>query len=181
MLLAWRSAPQHEAAFRIGQLGEERLGAWLERSTAAGPTIVLNDRRMPSGLGNIDHLAVTPRGTFVIDAKNVKGRVEVSSPLFGAAKLKIGGYNRTKFIEGLDRQVAAVRDALAVSGHADVPVQGVLCFLRADLPLLGTQRMRGHYLLSRRALAKRLGRDGPLDPTLIENIARALANALPPA
>jgi len=136
---------------------------------------------MPGGHGNIDHLVIAPSGVFVIDAKNVKGKVQVSAPLIGATRLKIGGYNRTKFIDGLDRQVAAVRDALGAYHRAGVPIKGVLCFLQADLPLLGKPRMRGHLLLSRRALAKQLDQGGPLEQASIEALARTLTHALPPA
>jgi len=59
---------------------------------------------MHGGHGNIDHLAITATGVFVIDAKNIKGKVRVAKPLFGAAKLRITGRDRTKLIDGLDRQ-----------------------------------------------------------------------------
>jgi hypothetical protein len=102
-------------------------------------------------------------------------------------EVKIGGAaTRTppaelELIDGLDRQVAAVRAALADDGHGEVPVQGVLCFTTADLPLLGTLRMRGHLLLYRRALVKRLNASGPLDEPARASLARVLADAFPPA
>ena len=74
-----------------------------------------------------------------------------------------------------------MRDALAEIGRPDIPIHGALCFTNADLPLLGTPSMRGHLLLCRKSLAKRLTAGGPLDPTTIETLARALATALPPA
>jgi hypothetical protein len=181
LLLALRGTPQHESAFHSGELGEQAVAASLEQRTSDGPAIILNDRRMPSGYGNIDHLAIAATGVFVIDAKNIKGKVRVAKPLFGAAKLRIAGRNRTKLIDGLDRQVSAVRDALEANGHAGVPVQGVLCFTIADLPLLGTLKMRGHLLLHRKALAKRLNASGTLQPPAIEALARTLAAALPSA
>ncbi len=181
VLLALRGAPRHEWAFRRGELGEKAVAATLERRTARGPAVILHDRRMPGGRGNIDHLAVAPVGVFVIDAKAIRGKVRVVGSLFGATRLVINGRDRTKLIDGLDRQVSAVRDALAAGGHPDVPVQGVLCFTTADLPMLGTQKMRGHLLLHPRALAKRLNTSGPMQSSAIELLARALAAALPPA
>jgi hypothetical protein len=181
LLLALRGAPQHESAFHLGELGEQAVAASLEQRTAHGPAIILNDRRMPNGYGNIDHLAIAATGVFVIDAKNIKGKVRVAKPLFGAAKLRIAGRNRTKLIDGLDRQVSAVHDALEANNHAGVPVQGVLCFTTADLPLLGTLKMRGHLLVHRKALAKRLNASGPLQPPVIDALARTLAVALPSA
>jgi hypothetical protein len=181
LLLALRPAPQHETAFGRGELGELAVAESLERRTADTSTILLHDRRMPTSAGNIDHLAIAPAGVFVIDAKNYRGKVEVRKPLLGAPKPVTDGRDRTNLIDGLDRQVAAVETALRAHGQADVPLRGVLCFTTAELPLLGTLKMRGHVLLYREALAKRLNAEGPLDPATIEELTRVFADALPPA
>jgi len=181
LLLAVGDAPQHETAFRRGELGEQAVGASLEKCAAKGPATVLHDRRMPGGRGNIDHLAIAPCGVFVIDAKQYSGEVRVLDGMFGGPKLLIGGRDRTRLVDGLDRQVSAVRAALAARDHADVPVQGALCFTAADLPRLKALKIRRHLLLSRRALVKRLNADGPLPPPAIDAVAHALAAALPPA
>lgn len=181
LLLALREPPQHEISFHIGEIGERAVAAYLEQRTADGPTILLHNRRMPGGRGDIDHVAIAPTGVFVIDAKAINGKVRIARPLFRSERLLISGRNRTKLIDGLDRQVAVVRAALDDNGHPAVPVQGVLCFTKADLPLLGTLKMRGHLLLHRKALAKRLNGAGPLERTSIDVLARMLVEALPPA
>jgi hypothetical protein len=180
LLLALGSSPRQESAFHQGELGELAVAASLERRLAHGPAILLHDRRMPRGRGNIDHLAIAPSGVFVIDAKNIHGKVRVVQPLFGNQKLMVAGRDRSRLIDGLDRQVAAVRAALAAD-HPETPVQGVLCFTTADLPLVGTSRMRGHLLLYRRGLTKRLNASGPLGEGAIAAIAHVLADAFPPA
>ena len=110
-LLLWLTdEPQHQRAFKTGQLGEVAVGESLEKRTAEGPAVILHDRRMPLGRGNIDHIAVAPTGVYVIDAKAHSGTVRIEKPLFGAAKLRIAGRDHTKLIDGLDRQVAAVRE-----------------------------------------------------------------------
>ena len=139
---------------------------------------LLYNRRMPKGRGDIDLIAIAPSGVWVIDAKAIKGKVRVANPLFGRPKLLVNGGNRTKLIDGLERQIGAVRDALG-DDHRDVAVQGVLCFTKADLPLLGTLKIRGHLLLYRKALAKRLNADGPLSRDAINSLTRRLAIALP--
>ncbi|MCY7302835.1 MAG: hypothetical protein LH654_07320, partial [Thermoleophilia bacterium] len=102
-----------------------------------------------------------------------------AAPLLGQPKLIVAGRDRTKLIDGLDRQVVAITDALA---GEDIPaVRGVLCFTRAERPLFGRKRMRGHLLLYRRALAKRLNADGPFNAAIIEVVARRLAEAMPAA
>ena len=179
LLLALREPPQHETAFHRGALGEKAVAESLERRTADSPAILLHSRRMPGGRGDIDHVAVTPTGVYVVDAKDLRGKVRIARALFGAEKLFVAGRNRTKLIDGLDRQVAVVEAVLNANGHPDVPVRGVLCFTKADLPLLGTLKMRGHLLLYRKALAKRLNADGPLGAAAIDGLARTIAEALP--
>ena len=182
-MLALSTPPQSERAWASGAHGEESVARSLERRTAGGPAVILHDRRMPPGHGhaNIDHLAVAPRGVFVIDAKAIHGKVRVSEPLFGEAKLIVAGHSRTKQLDGLDRQVAAVREALATAGRGEVPVSGVLCFTKADLPLLGGTEIRGHRLHHCRGTARKLKRSGPLTPEAIDAIARRLAIDFPSA
>ena len=86
------------------------------------------------------------------------------------------GHDRSALIDDLDSQVALVRTALDELA-ADVPVHGALCVVDADLPLLGTLTFRGYPLLYRKALAKRLIADGPLDAIQ----ALRLAERFPPA
>jgi hypothetical protein len=136
---------------------------------------------MPRGRGNIDHLAVAPTGVFVIDAKAIKGKVRVSQPLFGQPKLIVAGRNRTKLVDGLDSQVDALRRALVAAGRDEVPVYGVFCFTKTDLPLLGATKIRGHHLQYVRATARKLNRSGPYEREMIEQLARTLAVAFPRA
>jgi len=180
LLLAFKGSPRHELAFRQGARGERTVARALERRTARGPAVILHDRRMPGGYGNIDHLAVAPRGVFVIDAKAVRGKVRVARPLLGRQELRVRGRNRQKLLDGLDRQVAAVRGVLDRRGHRDVPVAGVLCFTEADLPLFGAE-IRGHRLDRCRGLARRLNRRGSLSADAIDELARTLASDFPAA
>jgi hypothetical protein len=136
---------------------------------------------MPGSRGNIDHLAIAPTGIYVIDAKAHQGKVRIQNPLFGTAKLTINGRDCTKLLDGLDGQIAAVRKALPQDLGVSIQVQGALCFTTADLPFRRTQTMRGHLLIYRRALAKRLNAQGPLTSQMIETIASALATTLLPA
>jgi Nuclease-related domain len=179
LLLAISAPPQHETAWEIGSRGEEHVGRSLDRRTAKGPAIVLHDRRMPPSFANIDHLAVGPRGVFVIDAKAIKGKARIVRPLFGKPRLTIAGRDRTKLIDGLDRQVDAVRRALSRHGHGEVPVLGILCFTKTELPLLGAGRIRGHRLHHCRATARALNRSGPLVPEAIGAIAAELEADFP--
>jgi nuclease-like protein len=179
--LALNGEPQHQRAFHIGDLGEKAVAEALEQNTAGTPTVILKNRRLPNRRGDIDFLAIAPSGVFVIDAKAVKGKVRVEKRWFASPRLRVSGRDRTKFIDGLDRQVAAVQEVLGGERPEAVSVQGVLCFTEADLPLLGKATMRGHLLLYRKSLVARVNAPGPLSAAAIERIARRLALALPPA
>jgi hypothetical protein len=122
-----------------------------------------------------------PSGVYVIDAKAVKGKIEVRSRWFKPPLLFIAGRDRTKYLDGLDRQTHAVREAIEAGGHAPVPVQGALCFTHADLPLLRTAELRGHLLIYRRPLTKRLAAPGAVDSAAMKDLASAIAGALRPA
>ncbi len=181
LLLALAGSPRHETAWARGARGEESVARGLERRTANGPAAILHDRRMPGGYGNIDHLAVAPRGVFVIDAKAIRGKVRVSRPWVGGPKLLVRGRARAHLVNGLERQVAAVRDALARIGRDEVPVHGAFCFTSADLPLLGSSEIRGLRLCHGRGLARRLNADGALTRPEIDELARELARIFLPA
>jgi Nuclease-related domain len=132
------------------------------RLTGCPDIPMLHDRRAPTSRANIDHVAIAPSGVYVIDCKRYKGKIAVATPLFGKPKLKIAGRDRTKLIDGLEKQVAHVKPALADISD-DVPVRGCLCFvapegLLADvgLPVLRTLKINGYRLYYAKGLAKRL-------------------------
>ena len=74
-LLAVRDEPRSVQAWAKGAEGERRLGAELD-SLCRASIFALHDRRIPGSQANIDHLAVTPGGVYVIDAKWYSGRIE---------------------------------------------------------------------------------------------------------
>ncbi|MHC6219813.1 nuclease-related domain-containing protein [Arthrobacter sp. MMS24-S77] len=126
---------QSTKAWDQGAIGEERLGARLD-SLAADDIAVLHDRRIPGSKANIDHIAITPGGIWVIDAKRYKGRPElkIEGGILRARveKLTVGGRDCTNLVDGVLKQVGLVRDLVG-----DVPVTGALCFVEADWPLIG--------------------------------------------
>ena len=91
LLLALQGAPQHESAFHQGALAERAVADSLAIRTDSDRIITLHNRRMPTGRGDIDHLAIAPTGVWVIDKKDWKGKVEISAPWFGTPELLIRG------------------------------------------------------------------------------------------
>lgn len=72
-ILALSDDPQSTRAGDTGASGEEQLGARLNEA-ASETCRLLHDRRVPGTRANIDHVAVTPSGVYIIDAKKYQGR-----------------------------------------------------------------------------------------------------------
>jgi len=153
LAVALSDEQQHTKSWVRGAIGEERLGARLNALASDG-LAVLHDRRIPGSKANIDHIAITPSGIWVIDAKRYKGRPELK--IEGgilrprAEKLLVGRRDCTKLVDGVLKQVDVVRDLVG-----DVPVTGAMCFIEADWPLIGGAfPTRGVHVLWPKRLAK---------------------------
>ncbi len=74
LFLALSDEPQSTRAWAKGARGE----AALAEALAGLPDVnVLNDRRVPGTVGNIDHIVVAPAGVFVVDAKSYEGLIRI--------------------------------------------------------------------------------------------------------
>ena len=161
---------QSTKAWDRGAIGEERLGVVLDALASEG-LAVLHDRRIPGTKASIDHVAITPAGIWVIDAKRYKGRPELK--IEGGIlrprveKLLVGKRDCTKLVDGVLKQVDVVRE---VTG--DVPVTGALCFIDADWPLIGGAfPTRGVQVLWPKRLAKALvEQSGDVDVASIRDL-----------
>jgi len=169
---------QSTKAWATGAVGEERLGARLD-SLVSESVAVLHDRRIPGTKANIDHIAVTTAGVWVIDAKRYKGRPELR--IEGGIlrpkveRLLVGRRDCTKLVDGVLKQVGLVRDVVG-----DIPVVGSLCFVEADWPLIGGAfATRGVQVLWPKRLAKLLVEaEGEVE---VASVRDALASHLKPA
>jgi hypothetical protein len=180
LILTMSDEPQSTTAWDTGAVGEERLGQRLNE-LSSDTMRVLHDRRIPGSRANIDHLAVTPTGIYVIDPKRYQGRpsLKIEGGILRprTEKLLVGTRDQTKLVNGVLKQVDVVR---AIIGDA-IPVTGVLCFIEADWPLIGGAfTTRGVEVLWPRKLFPRLTADGSIT-TGVDDLHRRLASALPPA
>jgi len=179
LMLAVGDAPTHETVWARGAGGEEHVAKFLAKYLNAD-VIMLHDRGIPRSRANIDHIAIASSGVWVIDSKRYKGKVAVSNPLFGHAKLTINGRDKSKLIEGLAKQVALVKAVMAEVAP-DVPVHGALCFVDSDLPAFGTLTFKSFPLLYPKRLAKRINAGGPLAADQARSLATELALRFPSA
>ncbi len=188
LLLALSKEPASTRVWAQGAAGERAVAARLD-ALADEDVIVLHDRRMrrPDGTlsrANIDHLAVSPAGVYVIDAKTHKGALEVrrSGGLFSprTESLYINGRDRTPLVHGLVKQVEAVRRELETV-QAGVIVRGALCFVGTELSWFGSSSIADVPLVGRRGLSNLLRASGDLEPVDRDAIAAFLDHRFPSA
>jgi hypothetical protein len=165
-----------------GAVGEERVAEALGRLAEVG-VLALHDRRIPGTRANIDHIAITPWGVWVIDAKrylNKRPDVVTEGGLFGiggTTRLTVGGRRKDELVDGVLRQVERVRGVVEDAA----PVRGALAFVDADWPLIGGDfSVRGVAVVWPRRLAKlMLRRDPPVVD--VEDLAERVAARFPRA
>jgi hypothetical protein len=163
----------------VGGEAEERVGRLL--STAVGDAgVVLHDRAVSHGRGNIDHIAIVPSGVWVIDTKRYRGRVRRASRLgrvVGSRLLVVNGHDRSHLLDAARRQRALVA---AAAGPATT-VRAALCFADAEWgPRARPFTLRGVTVTRPGALAAALVAPGPLGRDQRSALSARLARAFPP-
>jgi hypothetical protein len=181
--IAMAGPPTAGATWLKGAVGEERFGAALESMRDDG-VLALHDRRIPGSSANIDHLAITPNGIWVIDPKHYDGKVEVVDKggwFRTDIRLFVNGRDRTKLVTGVHKQRAHVKRALLGTDFEDAPVSGALCFVDSDWPWFAKPRVvDGVVVAWGKALRPILTASGAFDAEQRAAIHRRLATALPP-
>lgn len=183
-LLAVTDEPQDIKNWEKGGVGEQKLGAGLDGLAAKG-VLTLHDRLRPGGgQANIDHVAIGPSGVWVIDAKRYTGQVrtkDVGGWLRRDVRLFVGRRDCTKLLEGVQKQVDAVRRTLG-DEWADVPVRSMLCFVDTDWQWFAKPfELAGVLVTWPRAARERVSGPGPICKTDIDVIAGRLDARLRPA
>jgi hypothetical protein len=181
--------PQSTRAWKQGADAEVRVAHQLAKHLQRREVVLLHDRRIPGrGRANIDHIAIGPGGITVIDTKSTRGRlrIEKRGGLFSPRHelLIINGRARTHLVDGLERQIEAVRTVIAELAAGDPDVRGALCFPNLEgLPRLGQLTMHSGTIAidAPRGVAKLARREGPMTPHFIKRIGGHLAHQFPPA
>ena len=113
-----------------GVIGELGVAADLEYLAQEYGLTVLHDLAIPGSKANIDHILITPKAVFVIDAKNYTGLVKVSAGKDGVKKLRVGGRDQTP-LAGKLKTYATKVDAFLKSEKVSVKVVPLLAFYKA--------------------------------------------------
>jgi hypothetical protein len=184
-ILAVSEEPQSTRAWARGARGEELLAQRLDALADEG-VLLLHDRRIPPTRANIDHIAISSAGVFVIDAKRYKGRpkLRIQGGLLRprTETLLVGRRDCTKLLAGVQKQVDLVRTAIAAGEFADVPVRGMLCFVEADWPLIGGAfTTAGIDVLWPKKASETITVGGRVTSEVASALHRHLAGRFPPA
>lgn len=183
-ILALTDEPQSTRAWESGAEGEFAIGRLLNSLATKYDFRVLHDRLIPKSRANIDHIAITRFGVFVIDAKNYRGvvRIEDRSGFFekSAPELFVGRRNCTKLVEGVKKQTSIVKGILS-ENSIDLPVQGILAFYAADWEtfkfLRGQMEVDG-ILVNSKGLEAIVSREGMHSSAEIEAATHLLSTTL---
>ncbi len=177
--------PSSTKVWRQGASGEVRTAARLAKHLAGSGVRLLHDRRIPGHRrANIDHVAVGPGGITVIDSKMHRGRIRVErvGGLFSPRRsaLLIEGRDRTRLVDGVERQIEFVRAGLACPHLPEI--RGALCFANPEgLPLLRQLSVRDIVIDGPKSIARLAARPGELAPDEIDTIWADLGRLFPPA
>lgn len=174
--------PNHVRSWGTGAPGEKRVGQVLDGIEGI---VALHDRKVPGGRANIDHIAVTQAGVWVIDSKRYPGTAVEFRNVGGwfrtDERLYVGARDRTKLVHSMAWQVAAVTKALREM-DSEVEVKPMLCFVGSTWGWFAKPFLvRGTAVCWPLALPEILARPGPLDSPARDGLARHLGVVLGPA
>jgi len=113
-----------------GVIGELGVAKDLESLASEYGLTVLHDLSMPDSKANIDHVLITRKVVYVIDAKNYTGIVKVGPNKTGEKRLRVGSHDQTKLAEKLKVYSDAVSKCLKEEG-IQVKVLPLLAFYNA--------------------------------------------------
>ena len=186
-ILAITDDPQSTKAWERGAKGEIGAARELEKLSFTYNFKVLHDRLIPNSQANIDHIAITSAGIFVIDAKNYQGKIIIEYENGFLSKpnpiLHIGGRNSMKLVSGVKMQVKIVKKILD-SASIEMPVTGVLAFYRGNWELLSSifpqEKIQGVFI-NNKGIDKIVTTQGIYTPEEIDRVLRLLASKLVPA
>ena len=170
---------------RKGAAGEYLMDLRLHRDLTNGE-VILNDRQIPGGHGNIDHVVVASSGVWIIDSKSWTGRIEykgVKGAFDPIEHLYVGEKDCTYLVDDIYAQVIPV--ATLVNDRA-VPIRPAIVFIDGDWKSTWRVLRNKPYVHKQvtivwpSALISQINEPGTLTPGVIEAIGHDLDQKLAP-
>jgi Nuclease-related domain len=183
--LKW-SEDGHARNRKKAATGEYLMDRYLYRELQNGE-VILSDRRVPNGKGNLDHIVVTSSGVWIIATKNWGGRIECKNTggiRSDDERLFVGGKDRTDAVDDIYAHVIPVSSLL---DDRSVPIHPALVLVSGNW---GPRALRilldrpyqhlGVWITWPRALSAKIKAQGPLGSETVERIGRQLSQHLIP-
>jgi hypothetical protein len=175
------SESQTTKAWAKGAKGEALAAEVLEKLCQQRGYKVLHDRKIPKSSANIDHILVTDKGVFVVDAKFYEGLVEIRD-LGGMFKtnevLYVAGRKQSNLVAGVKKQVGIVSQALE-RDFAEVPVKGMLAFIYASWPLFFKPKEIDGVLINGKGMEEAVDRTALGEPIDTDKVFKVLMKLFP--
>jgi len=114
-----------------GVIGELGVAKDLEYLANEYGLTVLHDLSIPGSKANIDHILITRKVIYVIDAKNYTGLVKIYRRKDGKKILRVGSRDQTSLATKVSFYADKVREFLE-SENIDVKVLPLLAFYQAN-------------------------------------------------
>lgn len=169
-------------AWRKGSIGEIHIGEVLDNICEKHGFSVLHDRKIPKSVANIDHILITDRGIFVIDAKNYKGivRIEKQGGLFGPSieTLFVGNRKQGNLVLSSKKQVSLVSKVMQ-GYEKQVPIFGLLAFYNAEWPLFFKPKSIDGILINSKGIEVAVLEKDPIELMDLTKIFKFLQGAFP--
>lgn len=175
------SDSQTTQAWAKGAKGEALAAEVLERLCRERGYKVLHDRKIPRSSANIDHILVTEKCVFVVDAKFYEGLVEIRD-VGGFFKkeeiLYVAGRKQSNLVAGVNKQAGIVLNALE-KDFSTVPVKGMLAFIYASWPMFFKPKEIDGVLINGKGMEEAIDRTQTGEQIQIEEVFKALVKLFP--
>ena len=149
----------------------DRIDRYLSDSRA----VVLHHRRVPGSRARISHLVVGPAGLTLVDSHHYK----VPGVKIDARGPRRTAQARSDLVKPVLDQVEEVRELLAGTPYAGVPIDGALARSGDEGPRVLQDLNSPRVIVSGvRTIATEAGRDGDMDPGRVQALAQLLDDAL---
>lgn len=113
-----------------GVIGELGVAKDLDYLASEYGLTVIHDLSIPGSKANIDHILITRKAIFVIDAKNYKGIVKVTPNASGKKILRVGGRDQSLLVAKVKNYSESVSGYLEAEG-IPIKVIPLLAFYQA--------------------------------------------------
>jgi hypothetical protein len=163
------------------------MDTYLFRELTNGE-VILSDRRLPQGHGNVDHVVIATSGVWVIDSKNWEGKIEFKSSgglLDVDERLMVNGKDYSKLFDEIYAQVIPI--ATLVDDRS-IPIHPAIVFIdgnwgpRATLRILrdNPYRRKNVWITWPKALVAKIKEREVLTAETATELGALLDRELPP-